>query len=65
MLPAFHRLDVSIEQPTEIRDVNVNIIVGVVNAYNWKNLFYYDVYSQKSIMQLSFLPYITLKIGSI
>lgn len=65
MLPAFHRLDVSVEQTTEIRDVKVNIIAGVVNAYNWKNLFYYDVYSQKSIMQLPFLPYITLKIGSI
>ena len=63
-LPDFHRLDISVQQKFELKMVNLNVQGGVLNAYDWSNMFYYDVFTQNKIMQMPFMPYISLKIES-
>src|SRR5690606_332775 len=50
-LPDFHRLDVSVQQGVKVGTILVNLQGGVLNAYNWNNMFYYDVFNQNKIMQ--------------
>ncbi|MCW9707449.1 TonB-dependent receptor [Fodinibius salsisoli] len=64
-LPEFHRLDVSLEQAIKVSDDFITRLqIGAVNAYDKRNLFFYDVYKQQGINQLSFMPYVSLKIES-
>lgn len=63
-MPDFHRLDVSIEQVFNVSLTEVRVQAGAINVYNVENLFYYDVFTQKGINQLPFMPYVSLKIGS-
>jgi len=63
-LPDFHRLDVSVQQGFNVSNTRMNIQGGVLNAYNWNNIFYYDVFNQNKIMQLPFMPYVSIKIES-
>jgi len=63
-MPDFHRLDVSAEQAFQLDRAVVRVSLGVVNAYDWRNIFFYDVYTNRAINQLSFMPYVTLKVGS-
>ena len=64
-MPDFHRLDVSVEQAFDIGDYTARIQGGAINAYDSRNLFYYDVFKQEGVDQLSFMPYISLKIESL
>lgn len=64
-LPEFHRLDASVEQAFEFADYRARIQAGAINAYNLQNLFFYDVFNQRGINQLAFMPYISLKVESI
>ncbi len=64
-LPDFHRLDVSVEQIFEFNKIQMTVQGGAVNAYNWQNIFFYDVFTQRGINQLPLMPYISLELGSI
>lgn len=65
-LPDFHRLDVSVEQAIDFTSsVRLRLQAGAVNAYNWQNLFFYDVFKQEGVNQLSFMPYVSLKMESL
>lgn len=64
-LPDFHRLDISVEQAFEFPGFRTRVQAGAINAYNLQNLFYYDVFNQRGIKQLSFMPYFSLKVESI
>lgn len=57
-LPVYHRLDVSVESNITSSFV---VNVGAINLYNQSNLFYYDVFTQRRVDQLSFIPYMSLK----
>lgn len=61
-LPGFHRLDVSAEYGRDVPFAELIFKAGIVNAYNRRNLFYYDVYRQRRIDQMPFAPYISLKV---
>lgn len=62
-MPIYHRLDVSIEREFEfISGANLTLQAGAVNLYDQTNMFYYDVYTQRRIDQLSFAPYVSLKL---
>jgi len=63
-LPSVHRLDVSVERTFRIASngSNLNFQAGVINTYDQRNIFYYDVYTDRRIDQLSFAPYITIKL---
>ena len=36
-------------------------VAGVINAYNRKNIFYYDVFTTRRIDQLPFAPYLSVR----
>jgi hypothetical protein len=64
-LPEFHRLDVTVEQEFNWSGLQWVLRGGAVNAYDWDNLFYYDVFNQRGVRQLSFMPFVSLKVGSL
>lgn len=63
-LPDFHRMDASVQQGFIWGPTRVNLQGGVLNAYNWNNIFYYDVFNQNKIMQLPLMPYLSIKFES-
>jgi hypothetical protein len=63
-MPIVHRLDISIERSYRLSasGSNINLQLGAINAYNKTNIFYYDVFMDRRINQLTFSPYLTLKL---
>lgn len=60
--PAYHRLDISLERRFSFDLTQLVVQIGAVNAYDHRNLFYYDVYTHRRIDQLPFAPYLSLKL---
>lgn len=60
-LPAYHRLDVSVEHERAIGKKMLSFQAGVINGYNRKNLFYFDLFTYQRINQLPFIPYFAVK----
>lgn len=61
-LPAYHRLDVSLERTFRFSsNFLLNAEVGVINVYDRKNIFYFDATRLKRIYQTPLLPYFTIK----
>lgn len=61
-LPAFHRLDVSLERSFRLSPAfKLNAEAGVINAYNRKNIFYFDATRLQRVYQTPWLPYFTLQ----
>lgn len=60
-LPAYHRLDFSLERTFSFTSAEISLQVGAINIYDQSNIFYYDVYTQRQIDQLNFAPYFSLK----
>lgn len=61
-MPTTHRLDISVERSFELTSwSSMNLQAGAINTYNKTNIFYYDVFTNRRIDQLSFAPYLTLK----
>ena len=65
-LPVYHRLDISAERDFNLSKSGIvlNSKVGVINAYDRRNLFFYDTFTDRRADQLPFVPYIALKIGN-
>lgn len=61
-LPAYHRLDLSLERSFDFPGARLNLEAGAINSYNRRNLFYFDVYTQRRIDQLPFAPYLSVKL---
>lgn len=63
-MPTIHRLDISVERSFNISasGTNLNVQAGAINIYDQTNIFFYDIYTSRRIDQLSFSPYITLKL---
>ncbi len=61
-LPAYHRLDISAERSFRLTSGLLRIQAGAVNTTNYDNFFYYDVYTQRRVDQISFVPYISMKL---
>lgn len=62
-MPTTHRLDISLERsfPITQSGTNLNLQLGAINSYDQTNIFYYDVFTQRRIDQLTLLPYLTVK----
>lgn len=60
-LPAYHRLDISFERSFSFPAADLNLQIGAINLYDQSNMFYYDIYTQRQIDQLSFAPYFSVK----
>lgn len=56
-LPYYHRLDLSVKR-TFVLSVNSQLVanLGVTNAYNRENIFYFDRINFERVNQLPFLP---------
>ncbi len=61
-LPAYHRLDISIERTISFEAARLTVQGGAINLYDRANLFYYDVFTFRRINQLPMIPYISLKV---
>jgi len=62
-LPAYHRLDVSLERTFDLSDrLALDATVGAINAYDRSNLFYYDVNTLQRVEQSPLLPYVSLRL---
>lgn len=59
-LPVMHRLDLSIGRTFRLGPVEVDVQGGAVNAYDRRNLFYYDLYSGRRVDQLPLAPYVAI-----
>lgn len=62
-LPAYHRLDVSVERTFAYNRVSGKVQAGLINAYNRANVFYYDLWSARRIDQLPLIPSVGLKVN--
>jgi hypothetical protein len=61
-LPMMHRLDVSLEREFDLSFGELTAQVGVVNAYDRRNMFYYDLFTGRRVDQLPFAPYASVTV---
>ncbi len=61
-LPAYHRLDISIERQFELPRFRAVLQGGAINVYNRANLFDYDLFAGRRIDQLPFIPSLGLSV---
>ncbi|MDX5321913.1 MAG: TonB-dependent receptor [Bacteroidota bacterium] len=56
-LPYFHRLDVSVSKSiTFSKTSKMDVVAGIINAYNRANIFYFDRVNYSRVDQLPILP---------
>ena len=55
-LPYYHRLDINIKKKMEFGETTLEANLGVTNAYNRENIFYFDRVKFKRVNQLPMLP---------
>lgn len=63
-LPMVHRLDVSIERQLELSFGELVVQAGVINAYDRRNMFYYDLFTGRRLDQLPLAPYAAVALRS-
>ena len=63
-LPAFQRLDVSIDRKFQISSsLELEAEIGAINSYNTTNIFYFDVNTLSQINELPLLPYVSFSLN--
>ena len=63
-LPTTHRLDVSVDRTFALTDdLDLTAQASVINAYDRRNLFYYDTFTLRRVDQLPIVPTFGLKIA--
>ncbi|MGE5409519.1 MAG: TonB-dependent receptor [Clostridiales bacterium] len=60
-LPFYHRLDIGLSKKFHTSFAEFTIDASVLNVYNRKNIFYFDIQTGKQINMLPFLPSISLR----
>ncbi|MGA8263342.1 MAG: TonB-dependent receptor [Ignavibacteriaceae bacterium] len=60
-LPDYHRLDINLSKEFHIGFVKINIDLSVINVYDRKNFFYFDLKTGERVNMLPFLPSIGIK----
>lgn len=61
-LPAYHRLDLSVDRRFEGRRWTATLQASLVNVYDRRNIFTYDLMTHRRIDQLPILPSVGLKV---
>lgn len=61
-LPSYHRLDLSVSKLTEFFGLKTEVDFSIVNAYNRKNIFYFERDTGKQVNMLPFLLTATVKV---
>jgi hypothetical protein len=60
-LPAYHRLDVSVERAFRLGRGALTVQAGAINVYDRANLFYFDLFTVRRVDQLPLIPNLSLK----
>jgi hypothetical protein len=60
-LPDYHKLDVSLSKKIQIGPLNMSVDLSIINVYNRKNFFYFDMKTGERINMLPFFPTIEIK----
>ena len=63
-LPVTHRLDLSLKRDFALAAGTLSVQAGAINAYDRRNMFYYDLYSGRRVDQLPLAPYASLTLRS-
>ncbi|MEM6335384.1 MAG: TonB-dependent receptor [Bacteroidota bacterium] len=61
-LPAYHRLDLSIERAFTFDRATLRLQAGTINLYDRANLFYFDLFTVRRVDQLPLVPYLSVKV---
>ncbi len=61
-LPAFHRLDITVDYSIKLPYSRLTAQVGAINVYNQNNLFDFDYLTLSRIDQLPFIPSIGMRL---
>ena len=61
-LPAYHRLDVSLQRSFDLDAADLTTKAGVINLYDRQNLFYFDLFTQRRVDQLPLVPYLAVEV---
>ncbi len=56
-LPLVHRLDLSLTRAFDVSFGQIVVQAGAVNAYDRRNMFYYDLFTGRRLDQLPLAPY--------
>lgn len=64
LLPDYHRLDVSVEREFEFRFATLSAQAGLINAYDRRNLFAFDIFTLRRVDQLPLIPTFGLKLAT-
>jgi hypothetical protein len=64
-LPALHRLDVSLGRAFDLPFGQMVLQAGVINAFDRRNMFYYDLFTGRRLDQLPLAPYVSLTLRSL
>jgi len=59
-LPMVHRLDLSLNRAFDMSFGQIVVQAGVINAYDRRNMFYYDLFTGRRLDQLPLAPYASL-----
>jgi len=62
-LPTMHRLDLSVQRDFDFSFGRLEVRGGAMNLYDRRNIFYYDVYTQRRVDQLPLFPYLSVRFG--
>ena len=62
LLPPYHRLDLSLGRRFDLGRTSVTVQGSVLNVYDRRNIFYYDVFTLRRINQLPRIPSLSLKV---
>ncbi len=61
ILPAYHRLDVSVERTIDFGSGRVAVQLSIINAYDRANIFFLDIFTLQQADQLPLIPSLGLK----
>ncbi|MBO6535119.1 MAG: TonB-dependent receptor [Balneolaceae bacterium] len=63
-LPAFQRLDVSIDRKFQLSPkLELETEIGAINSYDMTNVFYFDVNTLRQVNELPMLPYASISLN--
>lgn len=64
LLPNYHRLDVSVDRTFDLGGASLTAQIGLINAYDRRNLFAFDIFTLRRIDQLPIIPTFGLKLST-
>jgi len=61
-LPDYHRLDVTLSKQLDLSFMKILLDISVINAYNRKNIFYFDKTTGEQVNMLPIIPAANIKV---